>query len=630
MFISEIYIENFRIFGAEKDGHHLRLHLNPGLNVLAGENDSGKSAIIDAIRYTLLTTSRETPWFTDGDFHLKGNQRATNITIRCIFRGLSEKEHRFVEFLTVKDGTPCLYITLRANRLENTHRKTRAQIYVTRHSGEKGDGPAIEGEIREFLRTTYLRPLRDAEAELSGGRGSRLAQILSARPGCEDQSKCNVDIKDPTCEPKTLVEIMRRAEELIESNEFIQSAKRDLNDEYLKDFSIGHSRLEGDIGIGKQAEIRQILEKFELWLKPEEGLEQRTQRGLGVNNVLFMATELLLLSEDEYALPLVLIEEPEAHLHPQMQLRLMDFLEQKTRDKNVQVVITTHSPNLASKVDLETLIIMCSGKAFSLRANHTKLEKADYLFLRRFLDVTKANMFFAKGVVIVEGDAENILLPTLAKLLDRSFTDYGVSIVKVGSRGLFRYSRIYQSPDDSGIPIKVACIADRDVVPDSAKKHLDTGKRKLESQYTAEEMKEYITRLTSNDGYPVVTFVSPKWTFEYDLALSGLGLQMHIAVKLASRGANLLEEDEKTIINDAQKEYEGWIKSGSTGEDIAAKIYVGLHERKASKAEAAQFCAKYLESNPVSSEVLRKLLPDYIVQAIDYVTGNTHVNGSSD
>jgi len=421
---------------------------------------------------------------------------------------------------------------------------------------------------------------------------------------------------------------MRRAEELIESNEFIQSAKRDLNDEYLKDFSIGHSKLEGDIGIAKQAEIRQILEKFELWLKPEEGLERRTQRGLGVNNVLFMATELLLLSEDEYALPLVLIEEPEAHLHPQMQLRLMDFLEQKTRDKYVQIVMTTHSPNLASKVDLETLTVMCAGKAFPLTVNQTKLEKSDYLFLRRFLDVTKANMFFAKGVVIVEGDAENILLPTLAKLLDRSFTDYGVSIVKVGSRGLFRYSRIYRRQDDSGIPIRVACIADKDIVPDSAKKHLDTGKRKLESQYNEEEMKEYAAKLMSNDGCLVRTFVSPKWTFEYDIALSGLGLQMYTAVKLASKGISLVEEDEKTIIEDAQKEYESWTKSDYTKEDIAAKVYVSLHERKASKAEAAQFLAKYLESNPVPAEALRKLLPDYIVQAIDYVTGHTNVNGS--
>ena len=144
------------------------------------------------------------------------------------------------------------------------------------------------------------------------------AQILIERQGCSEESKCNINIKDPNSEPKTLVEIMRRAEELIQSNAFIQSAKKDLNKEYLDDFSIGRNKLEGDIGIAKQADIKQILEKLELWLKPEAGIEQRTQRGLGINNVLFMATELLLLSEDEYTLRLALIEEPEAHLHPRM------------------------------------------------------------------------------------------------------------------------------------------------------------------------------------------------------------------------------------------------------------------------------------------------------------------------
>jgi putative ATP-dependent endonuclease of OLD family len=54
MFLAEVYAENFRIFGSEEDGHHLHLVLSPGLNVIVGENDSGKSAMIDAIRYVLV------------------------------------------------------------------------------------------------------------------------------------------------------------------------------------------------------------------------------------------------------------------------------------------------------------------------------------------------------------------------------------------------------------------------------------------------------------------------------------------------------------------------------------------------------------------------------------------------
>ena len=110
----------------------------------------------------------------------------------------------------------------------------------------------------------------------------------------------------------------------------------------------------------------------------------------------------------------------------------------------VQVIITTHSPNLASAIELGNLVIVRKGKAFSLAQGQTELEGSDYRFLQRFLDVTKANLFFARGVMIVEGDSENLLIPTLAKIVGRDFTTYGISIVNVGGIGLRRYARIFQ------------------------------------------------------------------------------------------------------------------------------------------------------------------------------------------
>ena len=119
--------------------------------------------------------------------------------------------------------------------------------------------------------------------------------------------------------------------------------------------------------------------------------------------------------------------------------------------------------------------------------------------------------------------------------------------MKVGSRGLFRYSRIYQRRDGSGVPIQVACVADRDIVPDSAKAHLATGKRKLESQYNEDQLEKYIAKLNSNDGCPVKTFISPKWTFEYDLALSGLARQIHIATNLAKNNKQMSGEEKEKL-----------------------------------------------------------------------------------
>ena len=637
MYLSEVFIENFRIFGTEDNA--LRMRLRPGLNVLAGENDSGKSAIIDAIRHVLWTTSFEYHRLSEEDFHVTGAERAASLRICCVFAEMSSHDAaQFLEWLSVDDkGKPILHVTLQATRLEESGgRRGGRRVAVTVRSGKNADGPAIEGEIREFLRVTYLRPLRDAEGELGPGKGSRLSQILRSHPDFEAEGTSDFDPAKPTEEPKTLVGIMRQADSRIDENDVIQAAKQRLNDDYLDHLSIGLDTLRGSIGVARSTELRQILEKLELWLDPPEETDLRTSRGLGFNNILFMATELLLLGQGmDGVLPMLLIEEPEAHLHPQMQLRLMEFLESKTSDSTsrVQILLTTHSPNLASKAGLETITLMHSGKPFSLASAHTMLDASDYRFLQRFLDVTKANLFFAKGVAIVEGDAENILLPVLADLLDCSFSKHGVSVVNVGSRGLFRYSRIFQPQDGSLIPVRVACLADRDIPSQHAAGYVPKRKNRdgdevstYDNEFTAEQLQEIETNLTARDGGSVKTFVSPSWTLEHDLAMgTQLAEYVHVAIQLAKRlkgkTDGLSFKKIRKTVKAARKEIAEWRIAGLDTKKIAALIYEDLYRKRASKAEAAHILVEILLRRPIPSEQLRRELPEYIINSIGYVTG---------
>jgi putative ATP-dependent endonuclease of OLD family len=193
-------------------------------------------------------------------------------------------------------------------------------------SGADCAGPILEFEARQSLCATYMRPLRDAEQALSAGRGSRLSQILQHT----HEVVAHGQPFDPESEvdPSNLsvLGIGDYANHLLSKHDGIGSARRRLNDDYLAELSFVGDRLRGEIAVGGVAaedsmRLRQLLEKLELNLRDEGSLEPPPTRGLGSNNLLFIASELLLLSFEDEGFPFLLIEEPEAHLHPQRQLR---------------------------------------------------------------------------------------------------------------------------------------------------------------------------------------------------------------------------------------------------------------------------------------------------------------------
>ena len=487
MFVAELRIENFRMFG--EGSHALVIPFRPGLTALVGENDSGKTTVIDALRLAFGTRDQEFLRVEESDFHQPpgGAARRNEIRIRSKFEDLTRQDiASFIEYLTYENNdpskVPVLYVNWKATVTARSAGQ-RSFTSVEVRSGRECDGPQLDTGARILLSATYLRPLRDAERALSAGRGSRLSQILQHAKEITDHGQdYDPQMGSPT-DPRTLsvLGIGDYANALLGKHPGVQNAQNRLNTNYLKNLSFGGDQLIGAISVGgskgdANIRLRQLLEKLDLELRDEGMSEPPPGRGLGSNNLLFMACELLLLGSEEDGVPLLLIEEPEAHLHPQRQLRLMQFLQQQTIEpradgQKIQIIVTTHSPNLASAIDLDNLLLLHRGKAFPMASDRTQLDQSDYGFLKRFLDVTKANMFFARGLLIVEGAAENILLPTIARLIGRDLTESGVSIINVGSTGLRRFARIYKRrhPDKDGtIDVPVACVADADVMPDCA------------------------------------------------------------------------------------------------------------------------------------------------------------------
>lgn len=491
---------------------------------------------------------------------------------------------------------------------------------------------------------------------MRAGRGSRLSQILQHTKEIRDTGNPFNKFTVPPVDPSTLsvLGLGDYASYLFGESDGIKQAHKRLNDEYLKPLSFANDPLHARIGVASTQEdslrLRQLLEKLELALTTSTDADTAHTRGLGSNNLLFMACELLLLTTESDGFPLLLIEEPEAHLHPQRQLRLMSFLQEQVEKKRpdeqrIQIIVTTHSPNLASDLKLNNLVLIESGRAFPLSQDKTKLRASDYRFLERFLDVTKANLFFARAVLVVEGDAENILLPVISRLLGHDFHHHGVSVVNVGGVGLGRYARIFMRENeaqDGTINIPVACITDMDVMPDNAPwivgKLLDgqpiplrpPSKRqwRVKTDFPGDQLDQRrAERKAKASGQKVDTFVADEWTLEYDLAFYGLG-------RLVLRAASLALADDKlnagtttrdAVLSAADLAYQELVDAGHDEPTIATHIYARFEADGASKAIGAQYLAELLEQEIINdvfdAEGLKALLPPYIVAAIEHVTG---------
>jgi len=611
MYLKAVKFWNFRKFGSNDNfprNPDLEFNLSPGLNLLVGENDSGKSAILDGIKILLYTRSNEFIRLKFEDFYHSPNNTNPNkrLRIECIFSGLTDNEAKnFLEWLTIKTTGASTEFTLRIF-LEAELDGHNVRPYEIK-AGSDEEGVSLTPGARELLKVTYLKPLRDAETELSSKKNSRLSQILDSHEAFVLR------------QGHPLREAMRTANESI--RDYFKGLGADRNpvaghpgkalsdtiNNLLNEFfgTPKESRFE----ISDQS-LKTILEKLELIL-------EKGNNGLGSHNLLFIATELLLLTRTDFTgLRLALIEEIEAHLHPQAQLRLIEYLSKEAEHNKIQLLLSTHSPTLASKVKVEQIALCKSNSAFSLAPEYTQLEIGDYDFLSRFLDATKSNLFFAQGVIMVEGDAENILLPAIAKVIGRDLTKYGVSVVNMGNTAFKRYSRIFLRKDPAKLlDVPVACITDNDI--------------DLAAGMNAQQIEDNrIAKAAEYDGQNVKTFVSPIKTMEYDLALGALKHEMYLCSLLADKLKNSdkysvteAKRNDVRVAFDAKKAE--WQQQSSTASQIAVEIYDHIKDKQL-KTITAQFFADYIVANNDAEGIADKIKQctqfNYLVQAIEHVT----------
>lgn len=536
MYLSILRLWNFRKYFACADNKPgLEIHFREGVNVLIGENDSGKTAIVDAIRYVLRTQSGEFIQFDDKDFYQDpAGNRKDEFKIECVFDGINEQDAGlFWEWLSwSEDKTKYLLkVWLYVKRKDNV-------IMPTFSAGIEGQTDRMDSEARELLKVVYFKPLRDALTDMTHGYKSRLAQIL----GAHELFKTEKDVQGNITKHKLETDYEKLKKE-IENYFKIGGSGESITSE-INSFLREHFLLNGD---PRNAEIKLTGGELTEILRLLDLIMEGNKSGLGTLNLLCIAAEMLLFNNQKKGLKLALVEELEAHLHPQYQLRLIEYI--SSQEKNEQFILSTHSITLASKIKLANMIVLKGNDAFPMSSEYTKMKPADYKFLERFLDATKANLFFARGLIMVEGDAENLLIPAIAQLIGKNLYQYGVSVVNVGSTAYKRYVNIFKRKDGKSFGMPIAVISDLDV---RALEYYDDNSkdRKTPKYWLRDDLRPELEKISTEVDYDAMSTVfESKSAFEEEVR-EHKNADFKPIGKTIDRMKAILTEDKRVALNE--------------------------------------------------------------------------------
>ena len=661
MYLKKLIIKNFRIF----DETGIELIFNKGVNAIIGENNSGKSSVIDVLRIVYSTvTYRKDIFFSKSDFHVSEDGTVADYAQFDVY--LEDVPRRMIEIWNPQSESGVggdFHIKFEKYIAPNGAKKVRSVYW-----GFGTEGNQLTLDTFEAIDVVFLGALRDSESEMKPSRNSKLAQLLR-------------NLVPEEAVRAELVQILNNANNDLLEKEQLKKTRNTINQNLAR---IEQEFLNQQIDIGLvEPRFDSIASSLRAWVKPkwilinkEDSVYEKAhsyfqshmdlkkiqdsakgvyfeisildseteidtevanrvreianksfelyQNGLGYNNLLFMSAVLgdMAIEKGGVYQNLLLVEEPEAHLHPQLQELVHNFLSDANKnDGNIQIIYTSHSPTLASKMDIENINLLYDygHKKYCLPFSQTNLTEENKKYLQRYLDVTKSQMFFARGILFVEGISEAILLPAMAKALDRPFEKYAVELVNVDSVAFTPFVKLLSSDKVKTCFSKVSIITDDD-------------------RCTKKNEEDYIDKNFDYDDISSTVVVNlqngkPSDRCNDLTALcTGAGINIFTAIKTLEYALCCSEDNVyhmiealKTCYTDLGPKLETKVESLSQLSEKAACVWLFIRTRDKCKGAVAQYISQVIndqhELRKKGEHIQREfIIPDYLKNAIYSVT----------